>query len=55
MLVGNPKARTRAEASKSTQLYYICLADLMTRSPMIHEFPKTPCKAGIMVNLFFPT
>jgi len=55
MLVGNPKARNRVEASKSQQLYYICLENLMTRSPMIHEFPTKPCTAGIMVNLFFPT
>lgn len=55
MIVGNPKARNRAEASKSGQLTYICLENLMTRAPMIREFPKTPCKSGIMVNLFFPT
>jgi hypothetical protein len=55
MLVGNPDARTREQAAKSQQLTYICLENLMTRSPMIKDFPKTQCKAGIMVNLFFPT
>ena len=55
MLVGTPEARTREEASKSQQLTYICLETLGTRTPMIKEFPKTPCKSGIMVNLFFPT
>jgi Domain of unknown function (DUF1996) len=55
MLVGTADARTSKEAAKSLQLTYICLETLGTRTPMIKEFPKRPCKSGIMVNLFFPT
>jgi len=55
MVIGNPKANTKAESRNTGQVTYICLETLMTRSPMIKDFPKTPCKAGIMVNLFFPT
>lgn len=54
MIVGNPNAQNRAQAGKG-MLTYICLDTLMTRSPMIREFPGKPCPAGIMVNLFFPT
>jgi len=53
MRVGDPNVRTRA--AESPGLTYICLETLMTRSPMIRDFPKTGCKSGIMVNLFFPT
>lgn len=53
MLVGNPSAQNRNEVGQ--QVTYICLDSLMDRSPMIKDFPTTPCKAGIMVNLFFPT
>jgi len=55
MILGNPDASTLAESRNTGQVTYICLETLMTRAPMIKEFPKTPCKAGIMVNLFFPT
>jgi hypothetical protein len=55
MILGNPDASTLAESRNTGQVTYICLETLMTRSPMIKDFPKTPCKAGIMVNLFFPT
>lgn len=55
MTIGNPQANSRSDSRNTGQVTYICLDTLMTRSPMIKDFPKTPCKAGIMVNLFFPT
>jgi len=55
MMIGNPRARTRAEQAQYQQLTYICLEHLMTRSPMLRDFPKKPCPAGVMVNQFFPT
>lgn len=55
MLVGNPAARTKAEADQYRQLTYTCLQNAMTRSGETKDLPTKPCPAGIMANLRFPT
>ncbi|KAH6663400.1 hypothetical protein B0J14DRAFT_662111 [Halenospora varia] len=55
MFVGDPLAKTKAEADKYRQLTYTCLETLNTRSPETKDFPTKPCKAGIMANMRFPT
>lgn len=55
MLVGNPTYRTEAQAKQFRQLTYTCLENINTRTGETLDFPKKPCKAGIMVNVRFPT
>ncbi|KAF2277645.1 uncharacterized protein EI97DRAFT_432504 [Westerdykella ornata] len=55
MIVGNPTYRTEAEAKRFRQLTYTCLENILTRTGETLDFPKKPCKAGIMVNVRFPT
>lgn len=53
MIVGDPNNRDATKVPR--QLTYTCLKDPMTRTGETTDFPKTPCKAGIMVNVRFPT
>lgn len=55
MLVGNNDYRTRDEARKFRQLTYTCMENAGTRAPETLDFPKGPCRAGIMANHIFPT
>ena len=55
MLTGDPTLTTAAEAKRFRQLTFTCLETLGTRFPETQDFPSTPCKAGIMANLRFPT
>ncbi|KAH9884371.1 hypothetical protein F4778DRAFT_774686 [Xylariomycetidae sp. FL2044] len=55
MLVGDSTFRSREEARKFRQLTYICMENSGTREPETLDFPKQPCKAGIMANHRFPT
>jgi hypothetical protein len=55
MVVGNPGARTKAEADRYPQLTYTCLETMNTRFPETKDFPKKACPAGIMANIRFPT
>lgn len=55
MLVGNPNARTKAQADAYRQLTYTCLQNAMTRSGETKDLPTKPCPAGIMANIRFPT
>lgn len=54
-LTGNPAYRTEEEARRFRQLTYTCLENILTRTGETLDFPKRPCKAGIMVNVRFPT
>ncbi|PQE22000.1 carbohydrate-binding module family 1 protein [Rutstroemia sp. NJR-2017a BBW] len=55
MIVGNPTYRTSKEASKFRQLTFICLQDASTRTGETGNMPTSPCPAGIMSNVRFPT
>lgn len=55
MLVGDPLYRTKEESKTYRQLTYTCLQDIGTRYPETKYLPTTPCPAGIMANLRFPT
>lgn len=55
MLIGNPGFRDKDQANKYRQLTYTCLASKSTRSGETKDFPTGACKAGIMVNVRFPT
>jgi len=55
MLVGDANYRTREEAQRFRQLTYICMESQMSRTPETVEFPKGPCRLGIMANHRFPT
>ncbi len=55
MTVGDPSFRTAKQESKYKYLTYTCLASSMTRGGDTTDFPKQPCKAGIMVSIRFPT
>src|SRR3569833_3021552 len=55
MLIGDPTFSTRAQAKKFRQLTYTCMENAGTRAPEYMDFPKTPCKVGIMANHRFPT
>jgi hypothetical protein len=55
MLTGDPTYITKEQASKFRQLTYTCLDTMSTRAPEYMAFPQRPCKAGIMVNIRFPT
>ncbi|KAB5585013.1 hypothetical protein GE09DRAFT_11427 [Coniochaeta sp. 2T2.1] len=55
MLVGNPSARTKAQADQYRQLTYTCLQTAMTRTGETKDLPTKPCPAGIMANIRFPT
>lgn len=56
MTVGNPSFRTAAELNaKYKMMDYTCLASSMTRGGATTNFPTSPCKAGIMVSIRFPT
>lgn len=55
MLVGNPAARTKAEADQYRQLTYTCLQSASTRTGETKDLPTKPCPAGIMANVRFPT
>jgi len=54
MIVGNPGASTAEEAAEHTGVGHICLENTRTREPLGKGFPKTPCKEGIMTQVFFP-
>jgi hypothetical protein len=54
MIVGNPQANTAEEAAAHTGVGHICMDDTRTREPLGRGFPKTPCKEGIMTQVFFP-
>ncbi|KAI1270371.1 hypothetical protein F5Y18DRAFT_421863 [Xylariaceae sp. FL1019] len=53
MIVGDPMNRDPNNVPR--QLTYTCLETAMTRSGETKDFPKQPCKVGIMVNVRFPT
>jgi hypothetical protein len=53
--LGNPTYRTEAEAKRFRQLTFTCLENINTRTGETLDFPKKPCKTGIMVNVRFPT
>jgi hypothetical protein len=55
MLVGDAGFRDRDQAKKYRQLTYTCMENQGSRTPESVEFPKTPCKLGIMANHRFPT
>jgi hypothetical protein len=55
MLVGDSSFRNREQARNFRQLTYTCMENQGTRSPESLEFPKGPCRAGIMANHRFPT
>ncbi|KAM3081329.1 hypothetical protein ACMFMG_004797 [Clarireedia jacksonii] len=55
MIVGNPMYRTSQEASKFRQLTFTCLQDPSTRTGETMNMPVSPCPAGIMSNIRFPT
>ncbi|AEO64618.1 aadcd47a-8d10-4cba-8be5-bf8b375da42b [Thermothielavioides terrestris] len=55
MTVGNPAFRTEAQARQNPSLQFTCLDSPMTRTGYRYDFPTTPCKAGIMVTVRFPT
>lgn len=50
MTVGSPTITS----SKNPGLRYTCLKDVMTRGGETNDFPKQPCKAGIMAIHHFP-
>src|SRR3954466_16206254 len=50
MTVGTPGNK----AGKNPGLRYTCLNEVMTRFPETNDFPKAPCKAGIMAIHHFP-
>ncbi|KAI0844648.1 hypothetical protein F5Y00DRAFT_266375 [Daldinia vernicosa] len=50
MTVGSPESKDGTNPG----LRYTCLQDVMTRFPETAEFPKQPCKAGIMAIHHFP-
>jgi hypothetical protein len=55
MLVGNSGFNNREQARSFRQLTYTCMENSGTRAPESLEFPKTPCRVGIMANHRFPT
>lgn len=55
MLVGDSTTHDREGARRFRQLTYTCMENSGTRSPESLEFPKGPCKVGIMANHRFPT
>jgi hypothetical protein len=55
MTVGDPTFRTQAQISKYPSLTFTCLQTSTTRSGATTDFPKVPCKVGIMVSIRFPT
>ncbi|PQE15139.1 carbohydrate-binding module family 1 protein [Rutstroemia sp. NJR-2017a BVV2] len=55
MIVGNPTYRTSQQASKFRQLTFTCLQDASTRTGETGNMPTSPCPAGIMSNIRFPT
>ncbi|KAH8903548.1 hypothetical protein BR93DRAFT_986250 [Coniochaeta sp. PMI_546] len=55
MLVGDASITNRDRARKYRQLSYTCMDNQASRTPETIDFPKTPCKLGIMANHRFPT
>ncbi|KAI0475077.1 hypothetical protein GGR56DRAFT_496306 [Xylariaceae sp. FL0804] len=56
MTVGNPDFRTAAQLNAAYMyLQYTCLQTDMTRTNVTLDFPATPCPAGIMATVRFPT
>ncbi|KAK0724226.1 hypothetical protein B0H67DRAFT_640788 [Lasiosphaeris hirsuta] len=55
MLIGQQGYRTKEEAQRFRQLTYTCLQTIMTRTGETLDMPKSPCPAGIMTNVRFPT
>lgn len=55
MTVGDPAFRTAEQLKKYPMLTYTCLQTSTTRGGETTDFPKKPCKVGIMVNIRFPT
>ena len=54
MIVGNANAKTAKEAAEHPGVGHICMETAATREPLGKGFPKGPCKAGIMTQIFFP-
>jgi hypothetical protein len=54
MVVGIPQANTAEEAAANTGVGHICLENTRTREPLGKGLPKSPCKEGIMTQVFFP-
>ena len=55
MLIGNPLYQTEEQARQFSQLTYTCLQTTAIRNPEIYTFSTQPHKAGIIVNIRFPT
>ncbi|KAH8726047.1 hypothetical protein GQ44DRAFT_749190 [Phaeosphaeriaceae sp. PMI808] len=55
MFVGDVNPRTKAEAERFRQLTFTCLQNINTRDPQTLDFPTTPCPAGTMTAIRFPT
>lgn len=55
MVVGNPTFRTAAQAAQFRQLTFTCLQDISTRTGETMDMPASPCPAGILANVRFPT
>ncbi len=55
MLVGDSSFHSREQARKFRQLTYTCMETQASRNPETLDFPKQPCKVGIMANHRFPT
>ena len=55
MIVGNPTINAKAKASYFRGVGYTCLATQNTRDIVSMDFPKAPCKEGIMAIVKFPT
>ena len=55
MYIGDVNGKTEAQVARFRQLTYTCLENVLTRDPQTTYFPTTPCPAGIMVALRFPT
>ncbi|OCL11758.1 hypothetical protein AOQ84DRAFT_361240 [Glonium stellatum] len=55
MIIGNPTYRTSAQAAQFRQLTFTCLQNAGTRTGETKNMPTSPCPAGIMANIRFPT
>jgi Domain of unknown function (DUF1996) len=52
MTVGSPSG---SSSSRHTGLRFVCLETKGTRFPELADFPKKPCKGGIMTVHHFPS
>ncbi|KAK3366280.1 hypothetical protein B0T24DRAFT_711821 [Lasiosphaeria ovina] len=55
MLIGEASYRSKNQAARFRQITYTCLQTPGTRYPESVNFPTSPCPAGIMANVRFPT